>query len=71
MLATQPGIQTSEAKLEITGLAVLQGKAQLQKAMRQTGSAKAAETAKEAGREHAEELKDSAQDRAETVTSRG
>lgn len=39
--------QTSEAKLEITGLAVLQGKAQLQKAMRQTaGAGKQAEVIK-------------------------
>jgi hypothetical protein len=37
--------QASEAKLEITSLAVQQGKAQLQKAMRQTGGARRSEAA--------------------------
>ena len=37
--------EASEAKLEITSLAVLQGKAQLQKAMRQSGAARRAEAA--------------------------
>src|SRR5262249_32198605 len=37
--------QASEAKLEITSLAVLQGKAQLQKAMRQSGAARRTEAA--------------------------